>query len=288
VEFDAYEVTDPATQVPADVKSKSGENTYNNFDTDPQLMYAYTADAAQDVPGQVTGWWGAGRMGHGDFQWQFNNATEDTNDAVIVALSSAVQNYQSSWKGFFARSGNNEGGNGDDHPGDDDDPNGETFEGTEICHFTGNQPSSGMVTVTGNYSNSKGKVSYAGKTYSVCVKMESSTQVRITPTAPCTVTLIFGGSTSAAGQAFKLDGTSRTLDNNGQFSFQATSGTTYTLTKDKSINLFLIVFQSEASDIAEVPATTISDSTYRDLQGRIVAQPQAGLIYIHQGKRIQY
>ena len=66
-----------------------------------------------------------------------------------------------------------------------------TFEGTEICHFTGNQPSSGMVTVTGNYSNSKGKVSYAGKTYSVCVKMESSTQVRITPTAPCTVTLIF-------------------------------------------------------------------------------------------------
>ena len=118
--------------------------------------------------------------------------------------------------------------------------------------------------------------------------MESSTQVRITPTAPCTVTLIFGGSTSAAGQAFKLDGTSRTLDSNGQFAFQATSGTTYTLTKDKSINLFLIVFQSEASDIAEVPATSISDSPYRDLQGRIVAQPQAGQIYIHQGKRIKY
>ena len=118
--------------------------------------------------------------------------------------------------------------------------------------------------------------------------MESSTQVRITPTAPCTVTLIFGGSTSAAGQAFKLDGTSRTLDSNGQFSFQATSGTTYTLTKDKSINLFLIVFQSEASDISEVPATSISDSPYRDLQGRIVAQPQAGQIYIHQGKRIKY
>jgi pectate lyase len=289
VHFDAVVVDSRNSVVPNTITALKGGDTYSNFDTDAALMYAdYRCDEASAIPDIVQGKLGAGRCQHGDFTWHFDNATEDSNDAVIVALSSAVQNYQSSWKGFFARSGNNEGGNGDDHPGDDDDPNGETFEGTEICHFTGNRPSSGMVTVTGNYSNSKGSVSYAGKTYSVCVKMESSTQVRITPTAPCTVTLIFGGSTSAAGQAFKLDGTSRTLDSNGQFAFSATSGTTYTLTKDKSINLFLIVFQSEASDIAEVPATSISGSPYRDLQGRIVAQPQAGRIYIHQGKRIKY
>ena len=101
VEFDAYEVVDPAEAVPATVVSKSGGNTYDNFDTDSQVMYAYTPDEATAVPAIVTGWFGAGRMGHGDLQWTFNNTTEDRNSTVISALSTAVQNYQSSLVGIF-------------------------------------------------------------------------------------------------------------------------------------------------------------------------------------------
>jgi hypothetical protein len=65
-------------------------------------MYDYTPDAANDVPDILTGAYGAGRMQHGDFQWTFNNATEDTNDEVIPQLKTALENYQSPWVGFFS------------------------------------------------------------------------------------------------------------------------------------------------------------------------------------------
>ena len=44
-DFDAYVVTSRDAQVPSSVKSYSGENTYNNFDTDKSIMYSYTADS---------------------------------------------------------------------------------------------------------------------------------------------------------------------------------------------------------------------------------------------------
>ena len=101
VEFDAYEVSDPAQHVPSGVKARVGGSSYDNFDTDAGLMYTYQADAAADVPAVVTGWYGAGRMGHGDLQFTFDNATEDSNSSVISALADAVKGYRSSLVGFF-------------------------------------------------------------------------------------------------------------------------------------------------------------------------------------------
>lgn len=112
--------------------------------------------------------------------------------------------------------------------------------GTVICHFTGNKPSSSMVTVvSGNYSNSKGTVTYNGTEYKYCVKMESGTVINITPSDDCKVTLIF----DVAGKKIKIDDTSITLDANGQYSFTAKGGTTYVLKKGDAINLFLIIFE---------------------------------------------
>ena len=99
--WDCWEATERNDQVPADVVAKAGGTGYNNFDTDASVMYDYTPDAAADVPAIVTGKYGAGRMQHGDFQWTFDNATQDTNDAVIPELKSALENYQSPWVGFF-------------------------------------------------------------------------------------------------------------------------------------------------------------------------------------------
>ena len=87
--------------MPADVKAKSGGTTYDNFDTNRDVMYDYTPDAAADVPAIVTGNYGAGRMQHGDFTWTFNNATEDANDGIITALKTALQNYQPTLMGHF-------------------------------------------------------------------------------------------------------------------------------------------------------------------------------------------
>ena len=94
VEFDAYDAKARDEQVPASVKTKKGATGYNNFDTDASLMYSYTPDAAADVPAIVKGKWGAGRMQHGDFQWQFDDAKDDASYDVNQPLKDAVMGYK--------------------------------------------------------------------------------------------------------------------------------------------------------------------------------------------------
>lgn len=97
-EFDCWEASSRSDQVPSNVKCKQGGTSYNNFD---QNLYAYTPDAAADVPGIVKGQYGAGRMQHGDFTWTFNNSVQDENYGVINELKSALQSYKSTLVGFF-------------------------------------------------------------------------------------------------------------------------------------------------------------------------------------------
>ena len=236
VEFDAYEVTDPATPVPAEVKSKAGANSYNNFDTDPQLMYSYQADDAAQVPAIVTGWLGAGRMGHGDFQWSFSNATEDANYAVIAALSTAVQNYQSSLVGIFGQESAQQGGGGEPADTTTTKPDTPVVEGTILCTFDkSGTPSSSFFTVSGNGSNTKGTATVDGQTYDTCLKMESSTSIKFTLAQSMRMTLYFGDTETAS---IKIDGEKIT----GTSSTYATTlaAGAHELTKDKSVNLFAI------------------------------------------------
>ncbi len=95
--FDAYEVDAPSERVPATVVD--GDATYNNFDTD-STFYSYAADSPADIPAILTGSYGAGRLQHGDFQWTFDNSTEDANDAIIPALKSALNAYTSTLLGY--------------------------------------------------------------------------------------------------------------------------------------------------------------------------------------------
>lgn len=100
VEFDVYEATTRDEQVPAEVKAKQGGRKYDNFDTDASLMHVYTPTAGADVPGVVTGYYGAGRLNKGDLSWDFA-ASEDTNYNVITGLQTAVKNYKSKLVGIF-------------------------------------------------------------------------------------------------------------------------------------------------------------------------------------------
>ena len=94
VHFDAYLAMERNEKVPATVKTLQGGTGYNNFDTASDF-YNYTPDAKEEVPNVVTGAFGAGRCEHGDFQWTFDNSTEDTNYEVISELSNALKNYSS-------------------------------------------------------------------------------------------------------------------------------------------------------------------------------------------------
>ena len=122
---------------------------------------------------------------------------------------------------------------------------------SEVCSFTGSKPSSSFVTVSGNYSTSKGSVTYAGTTYKTAVKMESATKITFTLSSEADVTFVFGGSTSAAGKQFKLNGSALTLGSDGTLTKTLSAGT-YTITKSASINLFALDFQVQ---VVEDPTT---------------------------------
>ncbi len=138
VEFDAFEATTRDEKIPATVIAKQGGKTYSNFDTDPVLIYSYTPDAAEDVPGIVKGIYGAGRINHGDFRWTFNNNSQDKNYDIIESLSTALRNYETTLVGFYEGDtslGNegvgsiNPGGDsseGDEHPFGDGNLAGDT------------------------------------------------------------------------------------------------------------------------------------------------------------------
>ena len=102
--FDAYVVENRNDQVPAEVVTLQGGTGYNNFDTASDF-YMYSPDAAADVPSTVTGQYGAGRCQHGDFQYTFDNATQDKNSEVITDLSNKLANYESKLVKIYGDSG---------------------------------------------------------------------------------------------------------------------------------------------------------------------------------------
>ena len=110
--FDAYEVSAPSEQVPASVKTLVGGTSYNNFDTNSSLMYAYAADKAEDVPSIVEGFYGAGRLNHGDIDFVIPDETVVTNghQQPWPALASILDAYTSGVVKVFGE--NNASGEG--------------------------------------------------------------------------------------------------------------------------------------------------------------------------------
>ena len=244
--FDAYEVSDPSEQVPASVKTLVGGTSYDNFDTNPSLMYAYAADKAADVPAIVEGFYGAGRLNHGDIDFVIPDETLVTNghQQPWPALASLLDSYTSGVVKVFGEGnaageggstgGSSEGGStGGETGGGTTEPSVPSVEGTVLVTFTGKAPSSSIVSVTGNYSDSKGQATIDGTTYKICVKMESSTSIRLTVDKKVNATFYFAdgeiASVKLAGSKISATGSTYTTILNAG---------TYEITKDKSVNLF--------------------------------------------------
>ena len=100
-DFDCYEASARDEKVPSTFKALVGGGTYDNFDTDPALMYDYTPLEASEVPAVVTGFYGAGRLNHGDFVWDLNYSGADTDYSVNTELKAALENYKSTLVGIF-------------------------------------------------------------------------------------------------------------------------------------------------------------------------------------------
>lgn len=229
-DFDAYEVDSPSETVPSSVVAKAGGTSYNNFDTDASKMYAYTPDAAVDVPAKVTGFYGAGRLNQGDIHYTFNNATDDADYGRCAGLDNVLSSYKTGLVNIFGdeSASSGETGSGSTGEGGETGGSGEggstggstggsgeggstvtPIEGTVICSFAGGQASNSSFTVTGNFKNSTTGVTVDGNTYKDYLKLESSAgTVSFKTTAKMQMTC-YTGDTKAK---LKIDGADVTGD----------------------------------------------------------------------------
>lgn len=258
--FDAYEVSNPSEQVPASVKTLVGGTSYNNFDTNSSVMYTYVADKAEDVPSIVEGFYGAGRLNHGDIDFVIPDETVVTNghQQPWPALASLLDAYTSGVVKVFGESnasgdgGSAEGGStgGSGEGGSTGGSTGGTteggstvtpIEGTVLVTFTGSKPSSSIVTVSGNYATSKGTATIDGTSYSTCVKMESATNISVTVDKKVTMTLYFSSADSKTNA--KIDGkkpaeVNAVIDSTAKTMTVTLDAGSHTITKQDTCNLF--------------------------------------------------
>lgn len=227
--FDAYEVSDPSEQVPTSVKTLVGGTSYNNFDTNSSLMYAYAADKAADVPAIVEGFYGAGRLNHGDIDFVIPDETVVTNghQQPWPALASILDAYTSGVVKVFGESnatgegGSTEGGEtGGSGSGEGGSTGGSTggseggstvtpIEGTVTCSFTANGkeavPSNTAFVLTGEAKNvRKEETVIEGTTYTASLKMETKTEVSFTTSKKMTLYVYYG--LSGTNTNVKVDG----------------------------------------------------------------------------------
>lgn len=257
--FDAYEVSNPSEQVPASVKTLVGGTSYDNFDTNPSLMYAYAADKAEDVPSIVEGFYGAGRLNHGDIDFVIPDETVVTNghQQPLPALASILDSYTSGVVKVFGESnasgeggstgggetgGSSEGGStGGSTGGTEGGSTVTPIEGTVLVTFTGSKPSSSIVTVSGNYATNKGTATIDGTSYSTCVKMESATNISVTVDKKVTMTLYFSSAdtkTNAKIDGKKLAEVNAVIDSTAKTMTVTLDAGSHAITKQDTCNLF--------------------------------------------------
>lgn len=235
--FDAYEVSNPSEQVPSSVKTLVGGTSYNNFDTNSSLMYTYVADKAEDVPSIVEGFYGAGRLNHGDIDFVIPDETVVTNghQQPWPALASILDAYTSGVVKVFGESnasgdgGSTEGGStggsteggetggSGSGSGEGGSTGGSTggseggstvtpIEGTVTCSFAADGTlSNSAFAFTGTKSNVKAEETVIeGTTYTASLKMETGTEVSFTTSQKMTLYVYYG--TSAKNKNVLVDG----------------------------------------------------------------------------------
>nr|UWD61269.1 MAG: Pectate lyase [Bacteriophage sp.] len=224
--FDAYQVSNPSEQVSSSVKTLVGGTSYNNFDTNSSLMYTYAADKAEDVPAIVEGFYGAGRLNHGDIDFVIPDETVVTNghQQPWPALASILDAYTSGVVKVFGESnatgegGSTEGGStGGSGSGEGGSTGGSTggseggstvtpIEGTVTCSFaTDGTLSNTSFALTGEAKNvKKEETVIEGTTYTASLKMESKTEVSFTTSQKMTLYVYYG--LSGTNTNVKVDG----------------------------------------------------------------------------------
>lgn len=261
--------------------------TYSNYDTSSAYIQSLASKIQEPADAKTTVVKYAGRTGGGDFAeasgFAFTSA-DDTDYAINTTLRTDLTNYcADSVSSNYAISSVGGSVDGSFVPEETQsttkseattETTTKTVEGSTetttqaqdvpaggVSHnFTLNGTTSTFYTITGSLSTSKGTVSYNGLSLTQCLKMESATSITFTASAAGKLTLVFGGTTDAAGKTVKVDGNSYTADSNGIATIDVAAGS-HTITKGDAINLFYMNFASESTTESTTKETTTETTT---------------------------
>lgn len=283
-DFDAYVVTSRTAQMPSSVTSKSGANTYNNFDLNSSVMYSYTADEPAVAKATVMIY--AGRVQGGDFKWTFDNSVDDAAYAVNTALKAALVAYKgtvqsiqgegtlpiyvpvssssaassSSQKAESSSSNVSSSSSQKMESSSSSSVGGVTgstlaIDKDVVHNFTEDATSSDYFEFIGSLSTSKGTVEYNGESLTRCLKMETSTSIEFTLSKKATVTLVFNADFE---KPVKVNGEKVTAKA-GIVTVELAAGA-HKITKGDSGNLFLIVVDVDESSVPSSSSVASSSS----------------------------
>ncbi len=129
------------------------------------------------------------------------------------------------------------------------DPEPGVSETKYVHNFTASGKNSDFYQIEGNLSTTKGSVTYDGKLFTQCLKIESKTSIKFTAPEEGKLTLVFGDNDSS----IKLDGAAKT-DPSNVLVLDITKGA-HELTKKDVENLFYMVLEVKGSEEAEEPGT---------------------------------
>ncbi len=212
-DIDCYEASSRDEVVPAEYTAKKGGTSYSNFDTAADF-YEYQVDTPEVAKQKVEKY--AGRVGGGDFKWEFNDATEDANYSIITALKTALINYSSDLVkagGVAVSSGSTSGGTTSGGTEEGGTTGGETTGPVEgEVSFIPSKSGNGF-TVTGD-AKSHSAIEVAGVSIpkNSALKLNSSGKVEFETSEEMTLYLYLLNS-----KAIKVDGSEKTLTAEGSY-----------------------------------------------------------------------
>ncbi len=225
-DIDCYEVDSRNEVIPDTVTTKSGNHTYNNFDTvagDAGLGLTKLPTDPDTAKADIIRY--AGRVNGGDFKWTFDNKTEDANYGVNYALKAAVESYTGKLKyiqGIKKTSSESAGGtdtSGAENGGAD---SGEAQSGGTTPVSTGATVVSfakGAVSSDDRVSGSTGKEystaqTYNGNSYTYGAKLNSSGLISLTLEKAYKVSFVLGTDKSGYSKGLNIDDTAFTPSEN--------------------------------------------------------------------------
>lgn len=154
--------------------------------------------------------------------------------------------------------------------------------GDYVHNFTTDGTTNDFFTIKGTLSTGKGSMSYNGQSLTQCLKMESSTSITFTAPTDGTLTLVFGGSTSASGKTVLVNGTAYPADSNGIVTVPVTGSTAYTVKKGDAINLFYMEYASSvqsAITLGNLPMLYVGGDNTATLDNYVTAVKYNGTAY---------